>query len=65
MSYTFNIKTSSSNIRSYKHLYSFSPIEQTGWVAVVEQPKNLAYKPVHDLLGRMTVLTARPFLPTV
>ncbi|PYJ17714.1 MAG: hypothetical protein DME94_02930 [Verrucomicrobia bacterium] len=40
------------------NLYSFSPIEPTGWVAVVEQPKRLAYKPVHDLLGRMTVLTA-------
>src|SRR5438128_2893389 len=40
------------------NLYSFSPIENTGWVAVVEQPKALAYKPVHDLLGRMTLLTA-------
>jgi signal transduction histidine kinase/CheY-like chemotaxis protein len=38
------------------NLYSFSPIESTGWVAVVEQPKTVAYKPVHDLLGRMTVL---------
>jgi signal transduction histidine kinase/CheY-like chemotaxis protein len=40
------------------NLYSFSPIEATGWVAVVGQPKSLAYKPVHDLLGRMTVLAA-------
>ena len=40
------------------NLYSFSPIESTGWVAVVEQPKTVAYKPVHDLLGRMTVLAA-------
>ncbi len=39
------------------NLYSFSPIESTGWVAVVEQPKTVAYKPVHDLLERMTVLT--------
>ena len=38
------------------NLYSFSPIESTGWVAVVEQPRSLAYKPVHDLLGRMTIL---------
>ncbi len=38
------------------NLYSFSPIESSGWVAVVEQPRTLAYKPVHDLLGRMTVL---------
>src|SRR5881227_2935727 len=34
------------------NLYSFSPIESSGWVAVVEQPRTLAYKPVHDLLGR-------------
>jgi signal transduction histidine kinase/CheY-like chemotaxis protein len=40
------------------NLYSFSPIEPTGWVAVVEQPKKLAYKPVRDLLGRMTILAA-------
>src|SRR5256885_17059929 len=39
-------------------LYSFSRIEPPGWVAVVEQPKSLAYKPVHDLLGRMTILAA-------
>ena len=40
------------------NLYSFSPIESTGWVAVVQQPRTLAYRPVHDLLGRMTVLAA-------
>jgi signal transduction histidine kinase len=40
------------------NLYSFSPIESSGWVAVVEQPRTLAYRPVHDLLGRMTVLAA-------
>jgi len=39
------------------NLYSFGPIESTGWVALVEQPLAVAYKPVHDLLGRMTVLT--------
>jgi signal transduction histidine kinase/CheY-like chemotaxis protein len=38
------------------NLYSFSPVESTGWTAVVEQPKSVAYKPVHDLLGRMIVL---------
>lgn len=37
-------------------LYSFSPVEATGWVTVVEQPKAVAYKPVHDLVGRMAVL---------
>ncbi len=38
-------------------LYSFSPVEATGWMAVVVQPKAVAYKPVHDLVGRMAVLT--------
>src|SRR5216110_2772831 len=46
------------HFEEHGNLYSFSPIESTGWVAVVEQPKALAYKPVHDLLGRMTLLAA-------
>src|SRR5213083_1527302 len=46
------------HFEEHGNLYSFSPIEPTGWVAVVEQPKSLAYKPIHDLLGRMTVLAA-------
>src|SRR5882724_11972391 len=46
------------HFEEHGNLYSFSPIEATGWVAVVGQPKSLAYKPVHDLLGRMTVLAA-------
>ncbi|PYJ25416.1 MAG: hypothetical protein DME91_03995 [Verrucomicrobia bacterium] len=46
------------HFEKHGNLYSFSPIEPTGWVAVVEQPKSLAYKPVHDLLARMTVLAA-------
>jgi signal transduction histidine kinase/CheY-like chemotaxis protein len=48
----------SGHFERHGNLYSFSPIESTGWVAVVEQPKSLAYKPVRDLLGRMTVLAA-------
>jgi signal transduction histidine kinase/ActR/RegA family two-component response regulator len=39
-------------------LYSFSPVESTGWFAVVRQPKAIAYKPVHDLIERMTLLAA-------
>jgi signal transduction histidine kinase len=46
------------HFEEHGNLYSFSPIEDTGWVAVVGQPKALAYKPVHDLLGRMTLLAA-------
>jgi len=51
-------RNKSGHFERHGNLYSFSPIESTGWVAVVEQPKSLAYKPVHDLLGRMTVLAA-------
>jgi signal transduction histidine kinase/CheY-like chemotaxis protein len=38
------------------NLYSFAPVESTGWTTVVEQPRAVAYKPVRDLLERMTVL---------
>jgi len=50
-------QTKSGHFEYHGNLYSFSHIESTGWVALVEQPLPVAYKPVHDLLGRMTVLT--------
>ena len=46
------------HIERQGYLYSFVPIETTGWMAVVEQARSVAYKPIHDLLQRMTVLTA-------
>src|SRR5437588_3287608 len=53
------IRQSSNGHFEYQNkLYSFSHIESTGWVALVEQPLAVAYKPVHDLIGRMTVLAA-------
>jgi len=53
-----------SNIRARKNghsedqgnLYSFAPVESTGWTTVIKQPRDVAYKPVHDLLQRMTIL---------
>lgn len=36
------------------NIYSFSPVDSTGWTAVVEQPKSAAYKPVKDLLNKIT-----------
>src|SRR5437899_5864212 len=51
-------QSKSGHFERHGNLYSFSPIESSGWVAVVEQPRTLAYKPVHDLLGRITVLAA-------
>ena len=38
------------------NVYSLSPVESTDWVAVMEQPKAVAYKPVHDLLNKMNFL---------
>src|SRR2546423_1318874 len=51
-------QSKSGNFEYQTNLYPFSGIESTGWVALVEQPLAVAYKPVHDLLGRMTGLTA-------
>ncbi len=39
-----------------RNLYSFAPVESTGWTTVIKQPRVIAYKPVHDLLQRMTIL---------
>ena len=37
------------------NLYSFTTIDSTGWVTIVEQPKAVAYKPVRDLLDKITI----------
>lgn len=37
-------------------IYSSAPVEETGWTTIVKQPKAVAYRPVHDLLEKMTVL---------
>ncbi|HWY51931.1 MAG TPA: ATP-binding protein [Chthoniobacterales bacterium] len=51
-------ETKKGNLEHGGNLYSFSPVESTGWTVVVKQPKDVAYKPVHDLVGRMAVLAA-------
>ena len=38
------------------NLYSFSPIESTGWTTVLRQPATVAYRPVHELLNKMNIL---------
>ncbi len=37
------------------NLYSFTTIDTTGWTTVVQQPKAVAYKPVRDLLNKITI----------
>src|SRR6266480_423990 len=49
-------ETRNGNLELAGNLYSFSPVESTGWTVVVRQPKAVAYKPVHDLTGNMAVL---------
>ena len=36
------------------NLYSFGPLETAGWMTVVEQPRNVAYQAVDDLVGKLT-----------
>lgn len=36
-------------------LYSFMPVDATGWMTMVEQPRSVAYQPVHDLLDKITI----------
>ncbi len=38
------------------NIYSFAPVESTGWTTVVKQPRAIAYEPVHDLLQKTTLL---------
>jgi len=40
------------------NLYSFTTIDLTGWMTMIEQPKSVAYKPVRDLLDRITIPAA-------
>jgi signal transduction histidine kinase/CheY-like chemotaxis protein len=47
-------KQKKGHVDRHGNLYSFTPIDTTGWVAVVEQPKDVAYKPLRDLLGKIT-----------
>ncbi|MGI9086981.1 MAG: ATP-binding protein [Chthoniobacterales bacterium] len=47
-------QTKSGHLERHETLYSFSLVDPTDWVAVVEQPKAAAYKPATDLLGKIT-----------
>lgn len=39
-----------------KTIYSFSPLQSTGWIALVQQPLDAAYAPVRNLLKKTSVL---------
>ncbi len=42
------------NFEENGNLYAYCQVQDTGWVAVIEQPKAAAYKPVKDLLAKIT-----------
>jgi signal transduction histidine kinase/ActR/RegA family two-component response regulator len=44
------------HLEEHKDLISFSPIESTKWVALVEQPKAIAFRSVYDWRSRITAL---------
>ncbi len=46
----------SGHIVSDDTIYSFAPVDTTGWTTVVAQPRAVAYQPVHDLLQKTTLL---------
>ncbi len=37
------------------NIYSFEPLEAAQWLAIIRQPEETAYAPVHDLLRKITV----------
>src|SRR5438067_437516 len=45
----------SGSIERDGNLYSFNTVESTGWMTIVEQPKAVAYRPVRDLLDKITI----------
>ena len=46
-------KSKNSHIERHGNLYAFSPIETSGWTAVVAQPREVAYQPLQDLLQKL------------
>jgi signal transduction histidine kinase/CheY-like chemotaxis protein len=47
-------KLKSGSIERDGNLYSFTAIDSAGWTTFVEQPKAVAYKPVQELLSKIT-----------
>jgi signal transduction histidine kinase/CheY-like chemotaxis protein len=51
-------QSTTGHVEQRDKLYSFGPVEQAGWTTVVEQPREEAYRPIQDLLGKLTVPVA-------
>ena len=48
-------KEQSGHLSQGGNIYSFDPLESTQWLAIIHQPEEIAYAPVHDLLRKITV----------
>ncbi|MDQ6623287.1 MAG: ATP-binding protein [Verrucomicrobiota bacterium] len=48
-------QTKTGHLDRNENLYSFTPIENTGWFTVLEQPKAAAYRPVHELVRKISI----------
>jgi signal transduction histidine kinase/ActR/RegA family two-component response regulator len=46
-------KSKKPHLERQGNLYAFSPVETTGWTAVVAQPREVAYQPLQDLLQKL------------
>jgi len=48
-------KEQSGHLTRDGNIYSFEPLESAQWLAIIRQPEEIAYAPVHDLLRKITV----------
>src|SRR5207253_2718680 len=48
-------KEQSGHLSRDGNIYSFEPLESAQWLAIIRQPEEIAYAPVHDLLRKITV----------
>src|SRR5437764_2658385 len=47
-------KEQSGHLSRDGNIYSFDPLESAQWLAIIRQPEEIAYAPVHDLLRKIT-----------
>ncbi|MEA3186469.1 MAG: two-component system, chemotaxis family, CheB/CheR fusion protein [Chthoniobacter sp.] len=50
------LKDAHDHLKIDKTFVSFGSIEPTPWTAIIEQPLAVAYKPVHDLVTKMSLI---------
>lgn len=50
------LRAKQGHLERFESLYSFSPVESTDWIALLEQPKAIAFKSVYDWRAKTTVL---------